>query len=204
MNSHSPHSNIHFRDSRFPVPSLGACISMIALLASSVGISACGEPNVSQYNRPPNLTSIGPISFDGNSVLVEYTLRDREGDDQSIEVDVCERSPDSPDVCGTPAEGAASDGRNFLPTVPRGEDVEHRFAWNVGCGRVWGGSCLETELDASYGFRIRLKRHDQTIDSESFRLGEEFEMESVPACDTSAGQIPEPCPPAPEEGEEGS
>lgn len=170
---------------------------LVAALLGGLACTAasCGDPPVSQYNYPPSLTSIGPVSFDGTSVQVDYTIRDREGDDQSVFVGVCAGSGNEEDLCPTPVQGAGGDGRSFLPTVPRGTDVRHVVSWNVGCGRIGRGRCLETKLDETYRFRIRLEGTDDVVSSERFTLGDEFDLESVPACDTSAGRIPEPCNP---------
>jgi len=170
--------------------------SILALLAC--GMVACGGSPASQFNRSASLTSIGPLRLEGSSLIVDYTLRDAEGDDQTIRVGVCEgeRAPAEP--CPEPVEGAPSDGRSSLPTVPRDEDVSHQFAWNLGCGRVADGRCLATDPQQSYLVRIRLvdDESDQTVVSEAFSLADSFGVDSVPACDRSANTVPEPCPPS--------
>lgn len=167
----------------------------IAALLAFV-IVGCGGDTPSQFNQSPSITSVGPLQYDGTNLVVEYTLRDAEGDDQSVSVGICEGEPPSDGICPVPVEGAPSDGLSSLPTVPEGEDVAHRFAWNVGCGRVDSGSCEPTALDQEYVVRIRLDGTDEAVASESFTLGGDFDAETVPSCDESAGTIPNPCPPS--------
>lgn len=168
----------------------------LALAIFGGGMACGGSDSASQYNRSPSITSIGPLRFDGTHLRVEYTLRDPEGDDQSVYVGVCEGDDNSSEgLCPAPVEGAPSDGRSSLPTVPKGEDVSHQFAWNVGCGRIGSGTCRPTDLDQNYVVRIRLEGTDQTVASESFSFAESFGVEEVPECDESAGSVPKPCPP---------
>lgn len=164
-----------------------------------IGIAGCGENEpASQYDQPASLTSIGPVTFDGQSVVVDYTLRDPDGDEQDIDVGVCRDDGDLPDGrCPTPVEGALSDGTSSLPTNPAGEDVTHRFAWNVGCGRFRPSQnqCLETKVDRSYVFRIQLEDTVSRATSGSFTLKKTFDLDDVPSCDRSAGTIYEACRP---------
>lgn len=170
---------------------------LVALLA--IGIAGCGGDTPEQFNQSPSITSIGPLNFDGTSLVVNYTLRDAEGDDQSVYVGVCalDEPSDEPSesLCPQPVEGAPSDGRTSLPTVPKGEDVSHQFAWNVGCGRIGSGTCQATDLDQNYVVRIRLDGTNETVVSESFTLRDAFGVEDLPECDESAISVPNPCPP---------
>ncbi len=169
---------------------------VVALLAVGLGAAACGPGDVEQYNHPGRITSVGPVSFEDSSLLVDYTLFDREGDDLAVEVGVCPEDDQEPGVdCPTPVAGAGGDGRRRLPTAPGGEDVAHRLSWNVGCGRVDAESCVETQLDQAYVVHLRVEGTDRTVSSEPFTLGDDFAIDELPACDPSAGTIPEPCSP---------
>lgn len=185
-----PSNSTTFRPRGLGVEALGLALFLAVVAAG------CGGDAPSQFNRSPSITSIGPLRYDGTNLVVEYTLRDAEGDDQSVSVGICEQMPPSDGICPLPVEGAPSDGLSSLPTVPKGEDVPHQFAWNIGCGRIDSGSCKATKLDQTYVVRIRLNGTDQAVVSESFALGEDFGVESLPECDESAGPIPNPCPPS--------
>jgi hypothetical protein len=190
MNTSSDDANSRSCRARTVLLQCGLLVAPLAL-----AVTGCGGDNPEQFNQSASISSIGPLSFDGTSLNVEYTLRDAEGDDQSLYVSVCDGEEPSEDLCPQPVEGAPSDGLTAIPTVPNGEDVSHQFAWNVGCGRVSSGTCEATDIDQSYVVRIRLDGSDQTAVSESFTLRETFGVGELPECDESAVSVPNPCPP---------
>ena len=164
------------------------------LAAALVTAVACGPGDVDQYNQPAQITSVGPVAFDGSAVLIDYTLDDAEGDDQAISVGICPEDDDGGVDCPTPVSGAGGDGRTRLPTTPRGTDVLHRLSWNVGCGRVDDDQCLETDPETTYVAYLSIDGNDRTVASPPFSLSG-LGADTVPACDTSIRAVPEPCQP---------
>lgn len=179
---------------RFSCHIAPSTFATVALLAGLL-FAGCGPGDVEQYNHPARITSLGPVEFQENSLLIDYTLFDREGDDQALQVGVCTKNVDRGVDCPIPVGGVGGDGRDRLPTVPEGSDVPHRLSWNLGCGLVDGNSCVETDLDQSYVVHMSLEGRDRTVSSAPFTLSEEFGLEELPSCDRSAGRIPEPCSP---------
>lgn len=169
---------------------------LLAVIGLVAGLSAgCGGDDIDQFNQTARITSVGPISMEDSSVVVDYTLLDREGDDQTISVGVCTAENAEADSCPTPVQGVEGDGRTLLPTVPRDTDVPHRFAWSVGCGRVADGMCLDTDVSTDYVFRLQVEGSDRVVTSREFSLEESFGLDALPDCDTTIPNIPEPCDP---------
>ncbi|MFB6374768.1 MAG: hypothetical protein ABEN55_16980 [Bradymonadaceae bacterium] len=164
-----------------------------ALAAIALAGAGCVTP-VEQYNQPGRITSVGPVEFDGSSVLINYTLLDPEGDDQSLQVGICPKDKEGSTDCPTPVTGAGGDGRQSLPTPPRGENVSHVLAWNVGCGRVADGNCPKTKLETSYVAYLSLEGSEKTVSSAPFSLAD-LGADEVPACDTTIRAIPDACQP---------
>jgi hypothetical protein len=166
------------------------------VLILSLSAAACGE-DLQTVNQPGRITSAGPVISQPFGVYVQYSLRDREGNDQRVEAQICEvNAQDEPVECGQPVLGAGGDGLQTVPTVPAGTDTPHRFSWNAGCGRVVNEQCVATEVDTSYVARIRVAHGDANLEDYSvtapFRLTD-LGFQSVPMCDTSVEPILEPC-----------
>ena len=177
--------------SRTPNLSHGAAVALATLLALAAG---CGPGQVDQFNNPAEITAVGPVSFDGTEVLIDYTLRDQEGDDQSLSVEICAGDESSQKTCPTPVQGTGGDGIDLVPTVPRATDAEHRFAWAVGCGRVDGDSCVDSKTNTEYTVRLSVDGTDEQASSEPFTL-EDLSADALPECGLSAGNLPDPCNP---------
>lgn len=108
----------------------------LAVLATTVG---CVR-QIDIENQPASVTSVGPVSLDERqNVLVPFTVRDIEGDDQVVVVDVCDAPNDN---CGAASIALGSDPLNRITTVPRDTDVLHEFRWQPWCGR-WLDETLE-------------------------------------------------------------
>jgi len=175
--------------------------TLATLAAATLLLAACGE-DLQTVNQPGRITSVGPVVSQPFGVYVQYSLRDREGNDQRIDAEICETNDQGEPVdCGEPVLGAGGDGLRTVPTVPAGTDTPHRFSWNVGCGRVADEQCIGTELDTEYVARMRVddERSDQQQVSYSvtapFALSD-LGFQSVPMCDTSVEPIPDPCEPS--------
>lgn len=138
------------------------------------------ETTIDVDNVPTRVTSVGPIEASSlvqiddqstafSQVRIGYTLRDFEGDDASIEIEICEEADDS--NCGAPFRGYGGDGVTRLPTIPFDTDVPHYFEWEVGCGRLVGTELVETEPTVSYVALIRVAGSgEQPVRSPAFRL----------------------------------
>lgn len=81
---------------------------------------------------PVSTTTLARV---GNALSVPYLISDIEGDDQRIDVEVCNWDGQQATDCGAAVQAPGGDGTNFVPTTPAGTCVLHVFYWNVGCGR---------------------------------------------------------------------
>lgn len=109
-------------------------------------------------NQEAIITSVGPLEIDARSnVVVLYTIRDAEGDDEDVRVEICEAPEDD---CGTAVEGLGGDPTQRVPTVPQGTDVLHEFRWNPWCGRYVGTDRVTTELATEYVAAVRVLRSE--------------------------------------------
>ncbi|MFP4599811.1 MAG: hypothetical protein ACLFVJ_16250, partial [Persicimonas sp.] len=124
-------------------------------------------------------------------VSIPYLVRDREGDDQQIRVEICEWDGERASACGSAVQGPGGDGTAFVPTTPAGSCVLHVFHWDVGCGRFVpanGGSpqreILE-DVDQQLVARISVVGADTPpAITEPFALSEEeLGFNAVPECD---------------------
>lgn len=114
------------------------------LLILVVFALSCSE-TINVPDQPVEVTSVGPIELSTANVLVHYTLKDFEGDDAEITVEICEGSS-----CGVAFEGAGSDGTLRVPTVPRDTDVPHIFSWDIGCGLWRNDERVGVDITAEY------------------------------------------------------
>lgn len=102
---------------------------LLFLLLVSLATSCVREVTIE--NARAEVTSVGPLADSDGNVLIYFTLRDLEGDDQAVGVDIC----DAPGVrCGV-AFLAGGDALDRLPTIPKDSDVLHETHWHPGCGR---------------------------------------------------------------------
>lgn len=161
----------------------------ICLIAALFLIVGC-EETIEVGNLDAEVTTIGPIEASGfvqfdeetqgfSQVRIRYTLRDYEGDDVAVSVEVCEE--DAPDTCGAPFRGYGGDGVSRVPTAPFDSDVPHVFEWIAGCGRIVGDSVEPTDIEASYIARVRVRgTSGAPIVSQPFRLGDMgFEQDTM-------------------------
>lgn len=119
-------------------------------------------------NTPGHVTSVGPIDGAGPFVVVSYTVRDLEGDDQTVRFVVCEQNGDD---CGPAIAAPGGDPTERVPTVPEDSDALHEFWWNPWCGRFVDGERVESELTADYVIRVSILDTDQEpLESEPFTL----------------------------------
>ncbi len=84
-------------------------------------------------NQPAEVTSVGALSVDANqNVIIGFSIRDFEGDDQLISVDICDAPGDN---CGVAEVAVGGDPLDRVPAVPKNTDVFHEFRWAAWCGR---------------------------------------------------------------------
>jgi hypothetical protein len=154
----------------------------------------CGDQPLETQNRKAHVTSVGPVEPNERFVEIQYTLRDREGDDQRVDVQICP-ADQVPGGCLAPVQGLGGDGTNRLPTVPEATDVPHRFSWRAGCGLVDGNQCQSADLQTSYVARIKVTGTNRSETSEPFTLGNDLQWNEVPTCDPRVDDVPAPCQP---------
>ncbi len=83
----------------------------------------------------PQPTSATTLERVGDALSVPYLISDLEGDDQRVDVQICEWDGQQATNCGTAVQAPGGDGTDFVPTTPAGTCVLHVFYWDVGCGR---------------------------------------------------------------------
>lgn len=150
---------------------------MRALLPLLLLLAACGEQIVVE-NQTAQLTLVGFELSAAQLVDVNYTLSDYEGDEQELRVQVCE----SPGLtrCGAPFQGAGSDGAAFVNTAPQNMVVQHRFRWDIGCGRLGAEGVLASTIEQPYVLRIGVEG-GELIDSDPFTLSS-LGVTALPPC----------------------
>jgi hypothetical protein len=129
------------------------------------------------------------ITRDGNALVIPYLLRDREGDDQRIKVELCEWDGSEAVSCGVAVQSAGGDGTSFVPTTPAGTCILHVFYWDVGCGRFVatdnGGTPQKVFIDGVDQALVAqvsvIGSEEEPTQTEPFTL-EGIGFESVPEC----------------------
>jgi len=129
------------------------------------GFLAACTTTIDVADTPPEITRIGPLSIQGDQLVVEYSIRDLEGDDARILVEVCTTT------CGVAFEGANSDGTQRVTTAPFDSDVPHIFVWDLNCGSLVGTEIVAIDADAEYRVRITPVGGDPA-ETSTFRLSE--------------------------------
>lgn len=166
---------------------------LAGLLISMTIVGGCGDQPLETSNRTARITSVGPVELDERFVEIQYTLRDREGDDQNVDVEICPAASEGDRDCMTPVQGLGGDGTERLPTVPKDTDVPHRYAWRVGCGLVDGEQCRTVDLQTAYVARVTLGNADRSETSAPFTLSDDLQISEVPECDPRVEDVPAPC-----------
>ena len=155
----------------------------IFLLAISVGIGfgAGCEESLEILNEPGQARSVGPVVLDRDSILIPYSVIDREGDDLEVRVEVCEE--DERD-CGVIFLAPGGDSLAFVSTAPKNTAVSHVVRWNHHCGRLVAGERFDTELTIDYRIRVTvLGPTPSTVLSPTFRLGDDLLVERIESCE---------------------
>jgi hypothetical protein len=153
---------------------------------TDAGLSDTGVPDAGAQPA----ASGAMISRSDDSAVIPYLLRDPEGDDQSIKVELCQWDGQEASQCGVAVQGRGGDGSNFVPTTPAGACILHVFYWDVGCGRFVGtdngGSpsrAMIESVDQQLVARVSVVGSDEApMQTEPFSL-EEIGFESLPACE---------------------
>ncbi|MBA2663244.1 MAG: hypothetical protein H0U74_13205 [Bradymonadaceae bacterium] len=158
-------------------PQMGASLLILALVLTP----GCAD-RVEVGNLTAEITAIGPIAIDDDGRLaIAYALRDDEGDDQDVIIEICEAPGER---CGEPDPRGNHGGHTTtnLPTRPARTDVGHVFRWDLGCGRVIDNSTVAFELGRPYRVRITIIDGGNERSSTNFTLGEELGLTTLPDC----------------------
>lgn len=153
------------------------------LLATCVGTLAACQTAVDVENTVGQVTSVSnvrvvDVSGLAEFVEVDYTVRDREGDDLDVLVEVC----DAMDVCGVAWQAPGADGTYRVTTEPFDTDVPHVFRWDTGCGRVLNGASEVVALNDALTLRISVEGGETSMASPAFTL-EQLGFGELPECD---------------------
>lgn len=152
--------------------------------------TGCGEgidvPNaaaeVSQVGDPDGDDATDIERVDA-SLSIPYLIRDREGDDQRLLVEICTLTAEGIDRCGVAVQGPGGDGANFVPTTPAGTNLLHVFHWNVGCGRFVNTQRVQAAPDEPLVAQISVVDSDaEPARSAQFTL-DEVGFDALPDCD---------------------
>ena len=185
--------------------STSACDESIDIPNAPATIPAVGDidPPVEGCNAEVTTTDTGAdatdagaapervrVSRDDSALVLPYLIKDREGDDQRIKVELCRLSDGEAVDCGVAVQAAGGDGSNFVPTTPAGTCILHVFYWDVGCGRFVGTDSAESpqqvmieSVDEELVAQVSVPRSDEEpTRSEPFTLSG-IGFESMPACD---------------------
>ena len=143
---------------------------LLPLTSILLACTACAQ-EIDIENQDATITSIGPLSSAASgSIVVPFTLRDREGDDQTVAVTICMAPGED---CGAAAEANGGDPMHRLPTVPKQSDVPHEFRWDTACGRWIDGELEPAVLDTEYVIGLRVVSGDpEPVYSDPFSLAE--------------------------------
>jgi hypothetical protein len=147
-----------------------------------LGLCGCSE-TIDIDNVEAQITSVGALDMVTESgvpryVDVAYSVRDLEGDDVDIVVEVCDADGSS---CGVAWQGPGGDGTFRVITEPYDTNVSHVFRWDVACGVVIADARADADLSASSMFRIRIHGAETHLDSMPFALSD-FGFSALPAC----------------------
>ncbi len=159
-----------------------------ALLATT--LLACGEQIVVP-DTPAQLEQVGPARLEPTSALsaraqlgLPYVVRDAEGDDIALSFEVCEASGQA---CGSPIQGAGSDGVAFIPTDPFGGPVSRLFVWDIACGRISPqGRRLSVQPGDSYTFTVRVAGAEEVSMTSAPFSPAELGLSALPPCDSAS------------------
>lgn len=147
-----------------------------------LGLSGCSE-TIDIDNAEAQITSVGALDMVTESGVpryldVAYSVRDFEGDDVDIVVEVCDADGTS---CGVAWQGPGGDGTFRVITEPYDTDVAHVFRWDVACGLVIADARADADLSKSSVFRISIQGADRHLDSMPFALSD-LGFTALPAC----------------------
>jgi len=151
-----------------------------ALLLLLFTAGACAD-SLEPGNLDATVTAVGPIALDAqNRILITYALRDLEGDDQNITLEICEKYATK---CGTPnPKGKNSGSLKSLPTLPAHTDVTHTFSVDTACGRIVDNITVAFNLTTPYIVRIQVKGSDNFLTSPEFTLGSDLGLTAIAPC----------------------
>ncbi len=150
------------------------------LLLLLLATAACAD-SLEQSNLDATVTAVGPIALDAqNRIFITYALRDLEGDDQNITLQICEKDAKQ---CGTPNPKAKNTGSlKSLPTLPAQTDVTHTFSFDTACGRIVDTKNVAFSLTTPYIVRIQVQDSENHLDSAEFTLGADLGLTAIPPC----------------------
>lgn len=138
-------------------------LSTIWLVCLTLAAVGCGDDDLDLPNRDAELSEVSVEPVDANRAAVWYTVRDAEGDDQAIAVELCAADGDG---CVVPQPAAGGDGLATIPTVPAGQPVRHVFHWTLDCATLDELEALAP--DGPYIARVTVVRAGVSAESEPF------------------------------------
>lgn len=155
-------------------------LSLTLLLPLLLLATACGD-SLEQGNLEANITAVGPIALDAqNRIFITYALRDLEGDDQDITLEICEKDAQK---CGTPnPKGKNSGSLKHLPTLPANTDVTHTFSFDTACGRIVDDKTVPFTLNTPYIVRVQINDTEKSLTSPEFTLTADLGLTAIPPC----------------------
>ena len=161
--------------------------TMVWIVILVGGLAACSE-TIDIGNADARITSVGALDVVSESgapryVDVTYSVRDFEGDDVDVIVEICRADGTA---CGVAWQGPGADGTFRVITEPYDTDVPHVFRWDAACGAVIADARVDAELGVSSLFRVSVLGADTHLDSLPFSLTD-LGFVALPAC-TEGGE----------------
>jgi hypothetical protein len=161
---------------------------------SDTGVSDAGDVSddagVSDAGDTQPTPSRVVISRNGDALVLPYLIKDIEGDDQAIKVEICQWDGQEATACGVAVQARGGDGSTFIPTTPAGSCILHLFYWDVGCGRFVGtdggaspSRAMIDSVDDQLVARVSVVGSDEAPrQTEPFSLAD-IGFDSLPECD---------------------
>ena len=144
----------------------------------------CAAPDADQDDgaQPGCLEEVTVgVEDNGEAVAIGYRIRDEDGDDQQVTVEICEAHDRT--SCGFAFRGGG-DGGEWVPTDPFGGAATHVYHWRFGCGWLLpaSGERRLPELTESLVARVSLPGTEEARTSEPFSL-QDLGLGELAGCD---------------------
>ncbi len=132
-------------------------------------------------NLEPTITSIDPAYNDDETLRIDFTLNDFEGDDAAVIFEICEIDETN---CGFgELDRSRSDPLARLQTIPKKTHVAHTIVWDFSCGRINSeGTRIPSDAQVEYVAKLTIKAQKTSMFSKGFKL-QALNLNSTATCE---------------------